>query len=204
MSGGYDEGYKSCPCFWGKKPGSLILELQKILPDLAGLSVLDIGCGEGKNAAFFGTNGSTVKAIDVSEIAISKARQVWGEVEHITWEVNDVRQTTIHSLCYDVVIAYGLLHCLTDEREIKEIVTKLKRATKIGGYNIVCTFNSRYQELDAHPGFHPCLMRHSFFVDLYDDWEILHESDSDLHEQHPHNNIAHTHSMTRLISRRKK
>jgi len=53
-------------------------------------------------------------------------------------------------------------------------------------------------------GFHPCLMRHSFFVDLYDDWEILHESDSDLHEQHPHNNIAHTHSMTRLISRRKK
>ena len=50
MSGGYDEGYIASDCFWGEEPGSLIRQLGEVLTDFAGLSVLDAGCGEGKNA----------------------------------------------------------------------------------------------------------------------------------------------------------
>ena len=54
--GGYDDGYRNCPCFWGTEPGSLrksccaihVVSVSRASP------MLDAGCGEGKNAAFLG------------------------------------------------------------------------------------------------------------------------------------------------------
>jgi hypothetical protein len=37
---------------------------------------------------------------------------------------------------------------------------------------------------------------------MYRGWTLLHQSDEDLHETHPHNSIPHVHSMTRLIARK--
>lgn len=201
--GGYDEGYRKCPCFWGREPSSLVLKLQSFLPNLQDLTVLDAGCGEGKNAAYFANNGAIVRALDISEIAIVRARESWDPIENVKWEVADVRQLLLLPSSFDIVIAYGLLHCFSSTADIRNTVEKLKDATKESGFNIICTFNDRHQELDAHPGFHPCLLPHSLFIDLYSDWNILVESDSDLREQHPHNNIEHTHSMTRIIAQRK-
>jgi len=68
--GGYSKGYAAVPCFWGTSPGSLIAtylashEPQK-------LRVLDVGAGEGKNAAAFARRGATVDAIECSSDAIS-------------------------------------------------------------------------------------------------------------------------------------
>jgi hypothetical protein len=69
MSGGYDDGYRRCPCFWGKTPGKLVSALADIVPSFHGLRILDAGCGEGKNAVFFAQRGAFVRAIDVSALA---------------------------------------------------------------------------------------------------------------------------------------
>ena len=200
MDGGYDDGYRNCPCFWGREPGSLILKLQTYIPEFQNLRILDAGCGEGKNASYLAKHGAVVRAMDASEIAISNARDSWGEMGQVTWEVEDVRQVSLPSVSFDVVIAYGLLHCLRSSEEMIEVVNKLKNATKPGGYNVICAFNDRYQDLTAHPGFVPCLISHASFLAMYSEWDVLEATDSDLHEQHPHNNIEHTHSMTRLIA----
>lgn len=202
MDGGYDVGYRTCPCFWGEEPGSLVKQLELLLGSIDGLSVLDAGCGEGKNAVYLAAKGARVDAFDISELALANARSAWPHTKQITWNIGDVRNSKFPKAQYDIVIAYGLLHCLESFDEIQSAIIKFQEATKVGGYNIVCAFNDRFQDLSAHPGFVPCLLRHNSYVDFYSNWKIIVESDSDLIESHPHNNIRHKHSMTRLITQR--
>ncbi len=170
LDGGYDAGYRACPCFWGREPGSLVKLLARILPTLDELSVLDAGCGEGKNAAYLALRGARVRAVDVSQHAISNARSAWSEVEGISWEVGDIRTLETTQSGYEVVIAYGLLHCMRSERDIETVVENLKSSTKSGGHFVMCAFNDRSQNLSAHPGFVPCLAQHSFYTNLFSDW----------------------------------
>lgn len=202
MDGGYDSGYKACPCFWGIDPGKLVRQLATIIPRLKGLSVLDAGCGEGKNAAFFAKHDALVTAIDISELAISHAKTLWPAYPKIGWHVRDIADWTVAGDAYDIVIAYGLFHCLRSHREIKETITRLQSATKQGGFHAVVALNSRFQDLRAHPELNPCLIAHSGYIDLYSDWAILSEEDANLTETHPHNGIQHTHALTRILARK--
>lgn len=202
MDGGYDNGYKSCSCFWGREPGSLVKLLARHLNGLRGLYVLDAGCGEGKNSTYLASKGAFIDALDISEHAIGNARMNWPSSNNINWQVADIREVTFPKLVYDIVIAYGILHCLSNSDQIAATINKLKSAAKPGGYNMVCAFNSRYQDLRAHPDFSPCLVNHDFYTSFYTGWEFLECSDSDLTETHPHNMITHTHSMTRILARK--
>jgi tellurite methyltransferase len=201
MKGGYDDGYEACECFWGKEPGSLVRQLAFLVPQMSGLSVLDAGCGEGKNAAFLAERGATVTAIDVSSLAIAHGRRTWPDLP-IRYEVQAVGSLTLPREAFDVVIMYGLLHCLKDEEEIRATVENLQAATVRGGYNVLCAFNDRHHNLSAHPTFTPTLVAHDRYVGLYRDWTVLHASDTDLFETHPHNNIPHVHSMTRVLAQK--
>ena len=202
MQSPYDVGYASCPCFWGRRPGSLLSRLTRLLPSWFGLSVLDLGCGEGKNAAFVAQRGATVRAIDISVLALRNALAAWPTIANITWEHADIRHLQLEPNTYDVILAYGLLHCLGSESEVRRTVALIQSATIPRGFNVICAFNSRSQDLTAHPRFDPILLRHNHYVGFYDNWQLLHSTDSDLNEVHPHNGIRHTHSMTRLIARK--
>lgn len=202
-NGGYDAGYRACPCFWGDTPGSLVEMLVKRLEDLAGLTVLDAGCGEGKNAAYLAGHGARVQGIDISPLAIENAKRAWPEKERLKYQVADIRSYDLESNCYDVVIAYGLLHCFQTVEEIEMTLTKIQKATKNGGYNVICAFNERQHEFKgAHAGFEPLLISHKGYLDFYKSWNVIYESDTDLKETHPHDMIEHTHSMTRILAQR--
>jgi ubiquinone/menaquinone biosynthesis C-methylase UbiE len=202
IDGGYDTAYRACPCVWGYQPGSLIQELIDLVPSVSGWRVLDVGCGEGRNAAFLARRGAQVWASDISQAAISNALKLWHNQAGIQWTVGPVGDLPDRGDWFDLVIAYGLLHCLQSREQIVDTVARLQSETKPGGFNAVCTFNSRAQDLSAHPGFNPTLLPHDFFVGLYRPWQIISASDRDLHEIHPHNNVPHSHSMTRILARR--
>lgn len=202
MNGGYDDGYASCPCFWGRDPGSLVAHLARLVPSFEGMRVLDLGCGEGKNAAYLAERGAIVEAIDVSPLALANARAAWPHVQ-VQWREGDVRESLLGDARFDLVIAYGLLHCLRTSEEISDTIRRIQEATVPDGWNIVCVFNDRRQELHAHPGFQPTLRPHEWFVNLYEAWTQLVCTDEDLLETHPTNNIAHTHSMTRILARKR-
>jgi 2-polyprenyl-3-methyl-5-hydroxy-6-metoxy-1,4-benzoquinol methylase len=172
------------------------------LPSLAGFKVLDAGCGEGKNTAYLAEKGAVVDAIDVSELAVHNGRVLWGNCSRIQWRVADVSTLPLPPRYYDIVIAYGLLHCAADRVTWANLVSALQRTTAPDGYHVICAFNDRYQELDAHPEFRPCLLAHSEYLEAYAGWHVVAASDSDLTERHPHNNIVHTHSMTRILARK--
>jgi SAM-dependent methyltransferase len=204
MSGGYDDGYRQCPCFWGKTPGKLVSALADIVPSFHGLRILDAGCGEGKNAVFFAQRGAFVRAVDVSTLALANARSAWDRaiIQMCTWEQADIQELAIPTSNFDIIVAYGLLHCFRSPSLIVETVKKFQIGTKVGGYNIIVAFNNRKQDLRAHPKLRPCLVGHTDYVKMYANWQLVHVLDTDLEESHPDTNITHTHSLTRILAKK--
>lgn len=162
---------------------------------------MDVGCGEGKNAAYLAKQGANVTAVDCSEVAIQNGMRAWPDLK-IDWKCLDVKDLVLGDQYFDIIISYGLLHCLESIEEMRSQISLYREATKNQGYNIVCCFNDRFQELHAHPGFQPLLLNHNDYLEMYEGWLIISASDKDLVEKHPHNAIWHTHSLTRLIAQR--
>jgi SAM-dependent methyltransferase len=193
----YDEGYRACPCFWGRQPGSLVRELVQVT-NVSGKKILDLGSGEGKNAAFLARLGAEVEAWESSRYALRNSRTAWPN-STVRWREKDALTLDKDSRFFEVIIAYGLLHCMK-EIDIHRIIEAMQKRTAAGGYNIVVAFNNRSQDIAlAHPGFSPTLLPHDVYLESYTRWKTILASDEDLHEVHPHNGIPHTHSMTRLL-----
>jgi 2-polyprenyl-3-methyl-5-hydroxy-6-metoxy-1,4-benzoquinol methylase len=57
---------------WSGRPnGRLLAEVASLTPGRA----LDVGCGEGADAIWLARRGWTVTAIDISEVAVTRARE---------------------------------------------------------------------------------------------------------------------------------
>lgn len=54
----YEEKYQDAAYYWGMEPNRLCCEILKLRPPIQPLCVLDMGCGEGKDAVFLSRNGS--------------------------------------------------------------------------------------------------------------------------------------------------
>lgn len=202
IDGGYDMGYKTCPCFWGSKPGSLLLKLDEFITSFEGKNVLDLGCGEGKNSIYLANKGCFVDAYDISDYALNNFKNIGINHPKIKFKNADVTKLSLPADSYDIIIAYGLFHCFLDKSDVFKFIPYCIESLKNEGVIILCVFNSRKQDLKAHPNFNPLLISHSEYLKLFQLNEVLFESDEDLFETHPHNNIPHMHSMTRLIIRK--
>lgn len=200
-NGGYDDGYSICCPFWDVSPGSLVRDAANYW-DFSCSKVVDLGCGEGKNAAFLAGLGARVDAVDVSDSALRNANLLWPNQGRIEWIRADVRKFIPPSEKYDVAVAYGVAHCLGSESEIESFVGRIRDFVRKGGLVIFCSFNDRRQEIElAHPNFQPTLLSHAKYLKLFGFLEIETASDQDLYESHPHNKIEHVHSLTRIAGR---
>lgn len=72
----YDKRYDTADYYWGITPNDLCYEIMKLRPPVKPLKVLDIGCGEGKDAVFLARNGYIVTAFDLSEAGIEKGKKL--------------------------------------------------------------------------------------------------------------------------------
>jgi 2-polyprenyl-3-methyl-5-hydroxy-6-metoxy-1,4-benzoquinol methylase len=197
-NGGYDDGYEAVTGFWGTMPGSLVREYLAT-HDVAGLRVLDVGAGEGKNATAFARAGANVMAVECSATAIQNGQQLFPDAA-IAWAHRDALEIDYPKSSYDIVISYGLTHCLPSETTACRLVRSLQAALVPGGTFILVSFNSGSHDLSAHPRFEPLLLDHAWFVEMFEGWRFATLSDSILFETHPHNNIPHHHSLTRLTA----
>jgi cyclopropane fatty-acyl-phospholipid synthase-like methyltransferase len=200
FDGGYDDGYSACPCFWGSSPGSLVKVFLDKNRSLAGRAVLDLGCGEGKNANAFALAGASVDAVDCSEFAISNGKRAFSDAD-INWIIANAAEYLKGCRAYDLIVMYGLLHCLSSAQDISDVIALALQKTVIGGTHIVVAFNDGPHDLSGHPNFRPTLVSHAFYCEQYKRQTLLSENDSILRETHPHNNIPHFHSISRLVVR---
>ena len=76
---------------WSGRPnGRLVAEVAGLSPGRA----LDVGCGEGADAIWLAQQGWTVTAIDVSDVAVGRAREAAERAEvTVEWMCGDALQT---------------------------------------------------------------------------------------------------------------
>src|SRR5918999_196335 len=67
----WDTRYRDAAMWSGRPNGRLVAEVADLTPGRA----LDVGCGEGADAIWLARCGWTVTAIDVSDVAVCRARE---------------------------------------------------------------------------------------------------------------------------------
>ncbi len=98
----WDTRYSECDrAMWSGRPnGRLVAEIADLAPGRA----LDVGCGEGADAIWLAQRGWTVTAIDISEVAVSRAREAGGLAgAAVEWVCGDALQTPFAAGSFDVV-----------------------------------------------------------------------------------------------------
>ena len=72
----YEDRYNGKEYYWGTMPNEMCMEVLRRYYPTRPLRLLEVGCGEGKDAVFFARNGYQVTAFDVTESGIEKARRL--------------------------------------------------------------------------------------------------------------------------------
>ena len=186
----------STPTFGGPSQ-----EIRDVASDLRpGATVLDLGCGEGRNALFLAESGFDVTAVDISETGIRKLNALAQESElNIHSEVADMRDCQF-SHSFDLIVSHGCLHLI--EREAgQRLIPLLKAHTNPGGINIVGVFTDRIPPPDDLREFCLGLFREGELFSVYSDWEVLLQQSYTFEDEHP-GSSQHTHSVNKLVARK--
>ena len=91
----WDHRYRERARIWSGNPNR---QLVAIAGDLPPGRALDVGCGEGADAAWLASRGWTVLGVDVSEVALDRAREHTAELEpavaaRLEWQQVDLLAT---------------------------------------------------------------------------------------------------------------
>ena len=86
---------------WSGRPnGRLLAEAASLTPGRA----LDVGCGEGADAIWLARSGWTVTAIDISAVAVIRAREAAGLAgATVAWVCGDALRTPFRAGSFDLV-----------------------------------------------------------------------------------------------------
>jgi len=128
----YEDDYQKDEYFWGVRPSAMCLKVVELLPPERPLRLLDIGCGEGKDAVFFARCGYDVSAFDISVAGLEKTKRLADKarVDVRTFRANlwDYRMDEQ----YDILYSSGALHYIKPELR-DEIMANYKAHVNGGG-----------------------------------------------------------------------
>lgn len=126
----WNERYRQKGFAFPKAPHAFLKQHLGLLPKGR---VLDLAAGEGRNALFLAEKGFEVEAVDISEIALKKARQ-WAREKGVKIRtfVADLDTYAIGEASYDVILNFYFLR--------RRLIPKIKRGLKKGGRVVFETY----------------------------------------------------------------
>ena len=135
----YEERYKTNDYYWGIRPSHMCYEVMKLCPPVRPLRLLDVACGEGKDAVFFARNGYHVTAFDAAGSGLEKARRLSDrsgtEINFFQADMLDFRLEGE----FDIIFCAGSLHYIP-QRLRKEILENYQAHTSSGGLHALNVF----------------------------------------------------------------
>lgn len=182
---------------WGP-PSDDLAQIVKTLPSSS--NVLDIGCGEGRNAIFLAEKGFRVRAFDISEAGIrklfhrSKDRKLaidsWvGCIEEFKFD----RQ-------YSLILAKGIYQFI--EREIGDrFILESKKFTLPGGVHIISSFTDESEQPEDLKPFIKRLFSRGDLEELYSEWDIEYSHSYMIEDEHE-GGLKHHHSIIDFRARK--
>lgn len=194
----YEEEYAQEEYYWGLAPSRLCYKVLSLLPPTRPLKLLDIGCGEGKDAVFFARNGYQVTAFDIADSGVEKTKRLADRIGvPLTVYKADLLDFRLDST-YDIIYSNGVLHYTPPELR-QEIFTNYQEHTAIGGLHMLSAFVVKPfvpPPPENEPNAHRWLSGELF--SLYSDWRIR-ECDEIIFDCHS-SGIPHQHAMNILAA----
>lgn len=199
----YDKRYEAQEYYWGLLPNRICYEIMKILPPIKPYRLLDIGCGEGKDAVFLAKCGYAVTAFDISGQGIEKAKRLAEHnkvgVRFFKADISDYDP----DLEYDVIFCSGMLHFIPQPGR-KELCEKLKAHTAENGINALNVFVQKpfitraWEDPEDEKLRHP--WRSGELFGYYHDW-LFHVCREEVRDCNS-GGIPHKHCMDTLIGQK--
>lgn len=117
----------------------LVLIYQTYLRHLQNASILDVGCGSGRNSLYLAKMGHCLTGIDHNQTAIDTLRDIAQKevLPDVVAQLCDLNQSlSFRAEYYDLVLSTVTLQFLNPQR-IPALITELQELTKIDGYHFL-------------------------------------------------------------------
>ena len=154
---------------WGMKPHPLLV---RNLNELKKGSILDIGCGDGKDSFYLAENGFNVTALDFSSGALNTLKErlsqadLMNNVALIERDIPDFMKE--EKKLWGNIISFVTIHFIRYS-EVLKVYEWIKEHTDSGGLNIISDFTNE-GSLDTSKGFY---LGRGQLLEIYKDWELI-------------------------------
>jgi cyclopropane fatty-acyl-phospholipid synthase-like methyltransferase len=168
----WDQRYATPEYIFGREPNRFLASQATLFQP--GMRVLDIACGEGRNAVWLAQRGCRVTGTDISPLAIDKAgrlAQALGVT--IRFEVEDVRKRAWAGAAFDAVVSVFIQFAAPQERGA--LFEGIARTLRPGGVLVLQGYTPK--QLDYRTGGPPQvdhMYTEGILRDAFGAWEIVH------------------------------
>lgn len=196
----YEKWYEGDQYYWGLEPASFLDELMKLCPPSAGIKVLDIGCGEGKDAVYMAQKGYDVTAFDLTDNGIRKTLALADQKEvKIKAFVDDINTFETDEQ-FDIIYSSGTVQYLFDENK-KEFFDKIDRMTRPDGIVFFNVFVEKsFLELPPDWDKEEKMWKSGELFTYFADWKI--ERIDEVIFEDLSGGIPHYHCMDTIVCRK--
>lgn len=196
----YDEKYFKKEFYWGIKPSPICYKVLEMSSSTKPLSLLDIGCGEGRNAVFFARNGYKVSAFDLSMNGVQKTKALAQTIGvKIDVCVSDILNYKFEKE-FNVLFSTGVLQYIPAKKR-QAIFDQYKEHTSIDGLNVFSVFVKKPFIEKAPDGEKSAHYWYSGeLLNLYRDWKIEYSVEEIFDCMS--SGIPHKHAVNRVIARK--
>ena len=187
---------------WGKRPSDLCDSVIEIVAPRTGFRprLLDLGCGEGRNAVHFASHGFDVVGVDLSLPGLDKARRYASEAGvHVETIHADIVDYELEGP-YDVVFSTGALGYLPRALRAQRFqhYKGHTSAKGVNGFSVLVTKPFLPITPDAEDT--AALFTSGELMGHYWDWEILYSIEEIFNCTS--SGVPHKHAVGRIIARR--
>jgi cyclopropane fatty-acyl-phospholipid synthase-like methyltransferase len=182
----WDARFAAPEYIFGTEPNQfLVREASRLAP---GAEVLDMACGEGRNAVWLAGRGCQVTGFDVSPLALDKARRLAATKQvQVEWLQADVRTWEWAPAAFDAVACIFIQFASPAERE--RLFAGFRETLRPGGLVLLQGYTPKQLEYrTGGPGEISHLYTEAMLREAFDGWDILQlrEYEADLAEGTKH------------------
>ncbi len=144
----YDQHYRVRPNACGEPFPEFVAFFGSLGP--APRRVLDLGCGQGRDALMAARLGHSVLGVDLSRIGVDQMlEQARAESLDVEGRLADVSHFRSRRR-FDVVLLDRVLHLLLTDDERREMLARLDRLTRVGGFVLIADTASHRSLIRDH------------------------------------------------------
>lgn len=156
--GHWSQAYAQTQAFFGESPSGFARRAFDLFRQQDVITVLELGCGQGRDTLWFAEQGLRVTALDYSEQAVTEMTaeaRTKGLEDRVVGTLHDVRQPLPYlDASFDACYSHMLLCMELTEAEIAFVLREMHRVLKPGGFALysVRSDHDKHYRAGAHLG----------------------------------------------------